>query len=90
MLLEEMIEYIKQHFPSLSESEIVRYINIVGDNFSKKTEILPTTSSIEITADTRHYTLDDTYNILKGVNIEESDGTMTELRRAVQYPAKGA
>jgi 5'(3')-deoxyribonucleotidase len=90
MLLEEMIEYIRQHFPNLSESEIVRSINIVGDNFSKKTEILQPTSSTVITSDTRYYTLDNTYHIIRNVSIEESDGSMTEIGRAIKYPVKGA
>ena len=58
MTAKEMIELVQQHHPHLGESECVKLLNRVKDDFCEESEIYKKTdSSLTTVADQRWYTI---------------------------------
>lgn len=59
----EMIELIKQHHPTMGDTEARKLLNRSLDNFAAETEIHETVYTQDTTADQRYYPLSD--NVLR-------------------------
>jgi hypothetical protein len=84
----EMIELIKQHHPTMGDTEVRRLLNRALDNFTAETEIHETIFTQTTSAAQRYYNLSD--NVLRikrlmldnvqiprlsGIPNEDEDGT---------------
>jgi len=59
----EMIELIKQHHPTMGDTEARKLLNRALDNFAAETEIHETVFTQDTEADQRYYALSD--NVLR-------------------------
>tara|TARA_Y100001951_G_C11071235_1_gene146205 strand:+ start:183 stop:458 length:276 start_codon:yes stop_codon:yes gene_type:complete len=82
MKLGEMIELVQQHHPHMGETEIIKLLNRVKDDFCERTEIVKSTHIQATEANQRYYPLDNT--IIKVNEVWFND---TLIPRLVNKPA---
>ena len=59
MILREMIEFVKQHHPTMGEKEIIILLNEAMDDFSSDTRIVEGYVDFDTVIDKRYYDLSD-------------------------------
>ena len=87
MTLQQLIEYLRQHFPSLGVMEIVLMLNSVSDDFCDYTKCVRDT--YEVTNTGALYYDAEAYIEINDVAIEDSDGTLHTASRLLNPPVKG-
>ena len=71
MKSQEMIELVKQHHPHIGDTEVIKMLNRVKDDFCARTEIVRDSYTSDTVADQRYYTLDN--RIIKILDIWLND-----------------
>ena len=71
MKSQEMIELIKQHHPHVGDTEIIKMLNRVKDDFCARTEIVRDTYTSDTVANQRYYTLDNRIRKNKSVSLND-------------------
>ena len=70
MKLREMIEFIKQHHPEMSEGEMIMLLNEAMDDFSEDTRIVEWSYTFDTVIDKRYYNLHDDIIEITDVNYD--------------------
>lgn len=71
----EMVEYIKQHSPDISNTQAIKLIQRAADEFAQRTRIYEKTGTVTVLEDKRLY------------DLATMDGTLLEVRY-VDYDGK--
>ena len=77
MKSQEMIELVKQHHPHIGDTEVIKMLNRVKDDFCAITEIVRDSYTSDTVADQRYYTLDN--RIIKILDIWLNDVKIPRL-----------
>ncbi len=77
MKSQEMIELVKQHHPHIGDTEVIKMLNRVKDDFCARTEIVRDSYTSDTVADQRYYTLDN--RIIKILDIWLNDVKIPRL-----------
>ena len=72
-----MIELVKQHHPHIGDTEVIKMLNRVKDDFCARTEIVRDSYTSDTVADQRYYTLDN--RIIKILDIWLNDVKIPRL-----------
>jgi len=94
MTVQQMIELVQQHHPSMGETEIVKMLNLAMADFSIKTRIVKDTVKQAMTIDKRYYdlasasvTMDEVIEIER-VEMDAGNGFGTQIPRLMTPPAE--
>ena len=81
MTVQQMIELVQQHHPSMGETEIIKMLNLALDEFVIQTRMIKDVATIATTTDQRYYDFDDSSSI------SDSDDVLEVFR--VEYDTSG-
>jgi len=90
MVLQEMVDLVRQHHPDIGLEEVVRMINRAQDDFTMRTRMIKEANIFTInneSADQRYYGLEDEFLEVIRVDMEDSDGKLVEMKRSQNIPA---
>ena len=92
MTVQQMIELVQQHHPSMGETEIIKMLNLAMADFSIKTRMIKDTVKQALTIDKRHYdladatiTMDEVIEVER-VEMDAGDGFGTKIPRLMTPP----
>ena len=81
-----MIELVKQHHPHIGDTEVIKMLNRVKDDFCARTEIVRDSYTSDTVADQRYYALSDIDSSISEVTRVDYDGY--QIPRLVGMPEK--
>ena len=94
MTVQQMIELVQQHHPSMGETEILKMLNLAMIDFSIKTGMIKDTVKQVMTIDKRYYdlaeatiTMDEVIEIER-VEMDAGNGFGTKIPRLVTPPTE--
>ena len=63
MKVQQMIELVQQHHPSMGETEIIKMLNLALDEFVIQTRMIKDVATIDTVVDQRYYTFNSSDDI---------------------------
>ena len=88
MTVQQMIELVQQHHPTMGETEIIKMLNLAMADFSIRTKMIKDVVTVNLDADKRYYDINDEILEITRVDMDSGDGFGKQIPRLMTAPTE--